>query len=141
MVFERLRKYQLKMNPLKCSFGVSAGKFLGFIIRHRRIKIDQSKIDVILKMPKLRNMHELKSLQGKLAYIRWFISNLIGRCQPFHRLMKNDIPFIWDQACRNAFENIQKYLLSPLVLQAPIPGYPLILYTTAQEHSLRVLLA
>ena len=61
-VFERLRQYQLKMNPLKCAFGVSLGKFLGFIVRHRGIEIDQSKIDVIIKMPEPRNLHELKSL-------------------------------------------------------------------------------
>ena len=32
MVFDRLRRYQLKMNPLKCPFGVTFGKFLGFIV-------------------------------------------------------------------------------------------------------------
>ena len=39
-VFERLRQFQLKMNPLKCAFGVFSGKFLGFIIPHRDIEID-----------------------------------------------------------------------------------------------------
>ena len=62
LVFKRLRRFQLKMNPLKCAFGVSSGKFLGFIVRHRGIEIDQSKIEVILKMPEPRNIHELKSL-------------------------------------------------------------------------------
>ncbi|KAA0061113.1 ty3-gypsy retrotransposon protein [Cucumis melo var. makuwa] len=47
VVFDRLRKYQLRMNPLKCAFGVTSGKFLGFIVRHRGIEIDQSKIDAI----------------------------------------------------------------------------------------------
>ena len=28
-VFERCRKYKLRMNPMKCAFGLSAGKFLG----------------------------------------------------------------------------------------------------------------
>ena len=42
-IFERLRRCQLKMNPLKCAFGVTSGKFLGFIIHHRGIEIDQSK--------------------------------------------------------------------------------------------------
>jgi hypothetical protein len=69
LVFEQLRRFQLKMNPLKCVFGVSSGKFLGFIVRHRGIEIDRSKIELILKMPEPRNIHELKSLQGKLAYI------------------------------------------------------------------------
>ena len=46
-VFNHLRKYQLKMNPRKCAFGVTSGKFLGFIVRHRGIEIDQSKIEAI----------------------------------------------------------------------------------------------
>src|ERR1051325_7397043 len=74
LVFERLRKYQLRMNPLKCAFGVTSGKFLGFIVRHHGIEIDQSKIDAIQKIPIPRNLHELRSLQGHLAYIRKFIS-------------------------------------------------------------------
>ena len=39
-VFDRLRRYQLKMNPLKCAFGVTFGKFLGFILRRRGIEIE-----------------------------------------------------------------------------------------------------
>ncbi|KAM2599740.1 hypothetical protein TB2_038112 [Malus domestica] len=41
VVFERLRKYNLKMNPLKCAFDVTSGKFLGFIVKHRGIEVDQ----------------------------------------------------------------------------------------------------
>ncbi|KAL0412259.1 UNVERIFIED_CONTAM: Transposon Tf2-12 polyprotein [Sesamum latifolium] len=59
-VFERLRRYQLKMNPSKCAFGVTSEKFLGFIVRQRGIEIEQAKIDAILRMPEPRNIHELK---------------------------------------------------------------------------------
>ncbi|KAM1666585.1 hypothetical protein ACFX2K_046163 [Malus domestica] len=141
VVFERLRKYNLKMNPLKCAFGVTSGKFLGFIVKHRGIEVDQSKIKAIQSMPEPRNLHELKSLQGWLTFIRRFISNLAGRCQPFSRLMKKDVPFVWDEACHNAFESIKKYLSSPPVLGAPVPGKPLILYIAAQESSVGALLA
>lgn len=79
-VFERLRQYKLKMNPMKCAFGVSSGKFLGFIVRYRGIEIDPDKIKAIRELPPPRNIRELRSLQGKLAYIRRFIAN---RCQPF----------------------------------------------------------
>nr|ABA94546.1 retrotransposon protein, putative, unclassified [Oryza sativa Japonica Group] len=37
-VFERTRKYGLKMNPTKCAFGVSAGQFLGFLVHERGIE-------------------------------------------------------------------------------------------------------
>ncbi|KAL0434268.1 UNVERIFIED_CONTAM: hypothetical protein Slati_2761100 [Sesamum latifolium] len=97
MVFNRLRKYNLKMNPLKCAFGVTFGKFLGFIVRHRGIEVDPAKIDAIQKMPPPRNLKELRSLKANLAFIRRFISNLTGRCQPFNHLMKKDAPFQWDE--------------------------------------------
>ncbi|KAG9450509.1 hypothetical protein H6P81_010474 [Aristolochia fimbriata] len=140
-VFKRLRRFQLKMNPLKCAFGVTSGKFQGFIVHHRGIKIDQSKIDAIQKMPEPRNVSELKSFQGHLAYIRRFISNLAGRCQPFNRLLKKDTSFEWDDSCRNAFNNIKANLTKPTVLVAPIVNKPLLLYIATQEKSVGALLA
>ncbi|KAL0453575.1 UNVERIFIED_CONTAM: Transposon Tf2-12 polyprotein [Sesamum latifolium] len=62
IVFDRLRKYNLRMNPLKCTFGVTSGKFLCFIIRHRGIEVDPAKVDAIQKMPPPRNLKELRSL-------------------------------------------------------------------------------
>jgi hypothetical protein len=38
-VFERTRRFGLKMNPKKCAFGVSAGQFLGFLVHERGIEI------------------------------------------------------------------------------------------------------
>jgi hypothetical protein len=38
--FDKMRRYGLKMNPCKCAFGVSARKFLGFIIHEHGIEID-----------------------------------------------------------------------------------------------------
>ncbi|KAG9449464.1 hypothetical protein H6P81_009429 [Aristolochia fimbriata] len=140
-VFERLRRFQLKMNPLKCAFDVTSGKFLGFIVHHRGIGIDQSKIDAIQKMPKPRNISELKSFQGHLAYIRRFISNLARRCQLFSRLMKKDTPIKWDESCQNAFNNIKAYLTKPQVLFAPIVDRLLLLYIAVQERSVGALLA
>ncbi|XP_074304433.1 uncharacterized protein LOC141639153 [Silene latifolia] len=135
-IFERLRKCQLKMNQLKCAFGVTSGKFLGFVVRHRGIEIDQTKIKAINEMPEPKTLKELRGLQGRLAYIQRFISNLAGRCQPFSHLMKKDAPFQWDEKCKHAFDSIKKYLASAPVLGAPIPGKLLILYIAAQERSL-----
>ncbi|KAA0056789.1 uncharacterized protein E5676_scaffold701G00340 [Cucumis melo var. makuwa] len=77
---------------------------------------------------------------GRLAYIRRFISNLAGRCQPFQKLMRKGENFVWDEACQNAFDIIKKNLLNPPVFGAPIPDKPLILYIVAQEKSLGAML-
>ena len=42
-VFERCRAFKLRMNPFKCAFGVSSGKFLGFLVHNRGIDIDPAK--------------------------------------------------------------------------------------------------
>ncbi|KAL0340118.1 UNVERIFIED_CONTAM: hypothetical protein Sradi_4528600 [Sesamum radiatum] len=80
IVFGCLRKYNLKMNPLKCAFSVMSGKFLDFIIPHRGIEVNPAKVDAIQKIPPPRNLKELRSLHGNLAFTRRFISNLVGRC-------------------------------------------------------------
>jgi hypothetical protein len=55
--------------------------------------------------------------------------------------MKKGVPFVRDQACQNALEDIKKYLTNPPVLRAPIKGKPQILYTTAMPTTLGALLA
>ena len=50
LAFERMKKYGLKMNPLKCAFVVSDGKFLGFIIHEEGMEIDPKKIQAIQKI-------------------------------------------------------------------------------------------
>ena len=58
------------MNPLKYALVITSENFLGFIVRHRGIEVDPSKIDAIQKMPIPKNLKELRSLQGHLAFIR-----------------------------------------------------------------------
>ena len=41
-LFERLRKFQLKFNPTKCTFGVTFEKLLGFVVTKRGIEVDPS---------------------------------------------------------------------------------------------------
>ena len=48
--FNTLRRYNIKLNPSKCAFGVASGKFLGFMVSHRRIEANPEKIKAILDM-------------------------------------------------------------------------------------------
>lgn len=92
------------MNPLKCAFGVTSDKFLGLVVRHRGIEVDLAKMKAIIELHPSTNIRELRGLQGRIAYIRRFISNISRRCEPFSKLMKKDIQFEWDEGCcQNAF--------------------------------------
>ena len=49
-MFEILRKYQMKLNPQKCAFGVGSGKFLGFMVNQRGIEANPQKIQALIDM-------------------------------------------------------------------------------------------
>src|SRR3954464_6740551 len=131
-----MRSHQLKMNPTKSFLGVSSGKFLGFMVTSKGIHLDPKKISTIRDMEPPWSLKELRGLQGKLANIRRFISNLSGCCQPFSKLTRKGVTFVWDQACQDAFDEIKHYLTTPPVLVPPTKGKPFFLYVRSIEHSL-----
>ena len=49
--FERIRQFKLRLNPKKCTFGVTSGKLLGYMVSERGIQVDPDKIRAILDMP------------------------------------------------------------------------------------------
>ena len=49
-VFELLRKHNMKLNPLKCVFGVSSGKFIGFMVTQRGIEANPIQLKTILTL-------------------------------------------------------------------------------------------
>jgi len=128
--------HQLKISLAKSFLGVANNKFLGFVMTSKGIHLDPEKVRAIKEMQPPRNLRELRGLQGRLAYIWKFISNLSGRYQPFTKLMKKGVSFIWDDTCQQAFEEIKRYLTHPLVLAAPMSGKPFLIYIQIMDHSL-----
>ena len=59
--FDTLRRYNMKLNPSKCAFGVSLGKFLGFMVSQKGIKVNPNKIQAILNMEPPKNVKEVQS--------------------------------------------------------------------------------
>ena len=66
-MFNILRKYWMKLNPLKCAFGVGSGKFLGFMVNQRGIKANPKKIKAFLEISSPKKSKEVISLAGKVA--------------------------------------------------------------------------
>jgi hypothetical protein len=76
---ERMKKYGLQMNPLKCAFGVTSGRYLGFIVHEHGIQIDPKKIESIGKIGEPVCKKDVQKLLGKINYLSHFISNLAGK--------------------------------------------------------------
>ncbi|XP_075105025.1 LOW QUALITY PROTEIN: uncharacterized protein LOC107765109 [Nicotiana tabacum] len=133
--FQRLRRYNLKLNPAKYAFGVPSGKLLGFIVSRRGIELDPSKIKAIQELLPPKNKTEVMSLLGRLNYISRFIAQLTTTCEPIFKLLKKNAAVKWTDECQEAFDKIKNYLLNPPVLVPPEPGRPLILYLTVTDNS------
>ena len=86
--FLRMRRHQLKMNPLKCAFGVNADNFLGFLVHNREIEIDKNKAKAIMQAKPPTNKKELQRLLGQINFLRRFISNVASRTKAFSPLLK-----------------------------------------------------
>ena len=70
----------MKLNPTKCSFGVSAGKFLGFIVNSRRIEANLDKIKFVLDMQPPSNTKEIQLLTERIAALSCFVSRSSDKC-------------------------------------------------------------
>ena len=84
----------MKLNPAKCAFGVSAEKFLGFIVNNRGIEANPDKIKVVLDMPPPSSIKEVQRLTGRIATLSRFVSRASDKCQPFFQVLNK--AFQWD---------------------------------------------
>ena len=62
--FTNLQRFNIKLNPKKCVFGVLKGKLLGYIVSERGIEANPKKIMAISNMGPIRNV---KGMQRRLS--------------------------------------------------------------------------
>ena len=86
--FDILRSYNMKLNPSKCAFEVTVGKFLGFMVSQRGIEVNLEKIQAILELAPPKTAKEVQSLNGKIAALNKFVSKATDKCLPFFCTLK-----------------------------------------------------
>ena len=92
-IFQILRKYKLRLNASKCSFGVGSSKFLGYMVTHRGIEVNSNQIKAINNLRSPRNPKEVQKLTGMAAALNRFISRVADRCRPFFLLINKGKDF------------------------------------------------
>jgi dsDNA-binding SOS-regulon protein len=133
--FDNLNRYELKLNPTKCSFGVSVGQLLGFLVSARGIEANLEKIQVILTIGKPTKLHDIKKLAGRVVSLSRFVARLGEKALSFYALMKkSDDKFKWTEEADTAFTQLKKVLSTLPVLVAPKEKEPLQLYIAATHQ-------
>ena len=131
--FDMLRQYNMKMNPSKCAFRVSSGKFLGFMVSHREIEANPDKIQAILDMKPAQSIKEVQSLIGRVVALNKFVSKVTDKCLPFFKVLKK--AFQWTDECQEAFQDLKTYLTTTPLLSPSMPGEELYLYLAVSPHA------
>ena len=129
--FNTLRSYNMKLNPSKCVFRVTAEKFLGFMVSQRGIEVNLENVRAIMELEPPKTVKAVQSLNGKVAALNRFISKATDKCLPFFRVLKKS--FEWTDECQKAFEDLKKYLSSPPLLSPSVPGEELYLYIAVSQ--------
>ncbi|PKA50043.1 RNA-directed DNA polymerase like [Apostasia shenzhenica] len=96
---DTLRRFNLKLNPAKCTFGAASGKFLGYLASARGIEANPDKISAVLSMPSPKMTKEVQKLAGRINSLGRFISKAGDRCSPFFRCLRNNKGGQWTDEC------------------------------------------
>ena len=134
-VFNTLRKYRLKLNASKCTFGVGSGKFLGFMVTQRGIEANPDQISAILDLKPPSTVREVQKLTEMAAALNRFISRSAEKCRPFFDLIKKGKNFYWGDQPNQAFERLKAYLATAPLLSTPVMGESLFIYLAVSEHT------
>ena len=86
--FNTLKKCQMRLNLVKCVFGVSSGKFLGFMVSQRGIEANPEKVKAILDMTSPRSVKQVQRLTGRIVALNRFVSRVIDKCLLFFKTLK-----------------------------------------------------
>ena len=94
--FDTLRPYNMKLNRNKCAFGLTVGKFLGFMVSQRGVEVNLDKIQAIILTPP-KTVKQVQSLNGKVAALKRFVLRATDKCLPFFHTLKKS--FKWTTEC------------------------------------------
>lgn len=128
-------------NPMKCAFGVTYGKFLGYLVNRQGMNVDPAKAKAVLDMPEPTSAKKLKSFLGKASYLRRFLPGLAALSAPLMELLKKKVEYKWEEVHRQAFAKIKETLANAPVMMAPIAGKELKLYLAFNDNAIGIVLA
>src|SRR4051812_38144613 len=131
----------MKLNLTKCTFGVPAGKLLGYIVSERGIEANSKKINAIMALQKPTSVKGVQRLTRCVASLSRFISRLGEKAIPLYRLLRKTEKFVWDAEADEALESLNKQLSQAPILAAPKPKESLLLYISANNQAVNAAVA
>jgi hypothetical protein len=102
--------------------------------------VDPLKVEEITQFTPSHTIQQLQSLQGKVNFLRWFVSNYANIMKGFMLLLKKRVPFLWDEAAQRSFETLKKYFVSNPLFNPLDYNQDILLYLAAFKSSIDMVL-
>lgn len=109
-VLKRLRNAGFTLNKGKCVFGVKQIEFLGHLISEKGIDVLPSRTSAITNFPTPESKESLMQLLGSLNYVSKYLPNKSHILEPLNSLLKDDVPFKWEDLQQKAFDQVKVLL-------------------------------
>ncbi|KAK1653728.1 hypothetical protein QYE76_071533 [Lolium multiflorum] len=139
-VLQRCEETNLVLNWEKCHFMVNEGIVLGHKISERGIEVDRAKVEAIEKMPYPRDVKGIRSVLGHAGFYRRFIKDFSKISKPLSNLLQKDVPFVFDDDCKEAFETLKKALTTAPVVEPPDWNLPFEIMCDASDFAVGAVL-
>ncbi|GAU46913.1 hypothetical protein TSUD_402940, partial [Trifolium subterraneum] len=139
-VFDQARKFNMRFNPEKCTFGVKAGKFLGFYLTERGIEANPDKCRAFFDYPTPKSKKSIQTLNGMLTSMARFVAKSAQHALPLFRLLRKETTFEWTEECEGALQHLKRALSEPPVLTRPVEGEKLYLYLAVASEAISAVL-
>ncbi|KAK0572810.1 hypothetical protein LWI29_037640 [Acer saccharum] len=138
--FDVLDEYGMKLNPTKCSFGVSSGKFLGYLVTQKGVEANPDQIRSIENIESPRCINDVQKLTGRVVALNRFISKSSERYLPFFNTLRKNKAFEWNVDCERALQDLKTYLKSPPLLSKPKNKETLFVYLAVSDTAVSAVL-
>ncbi|GAU32556.1 hypothetical protein TSUD_218140 [Trifolium subterraneum] len=135
-VFEQARKVNMRFNPEKCTFGIRAGKFLGFYLTEHEIEANPDKCRAFTEFPTPNDKKSIQTLNGMLIASSRFVAKSAQHTLPLFKLLRKESAFEWTEECEQALQHLKKALSEPPVLSRPEVGEVLYLYLAVASEAI-----
>ena len=112
LVLSRLREAELQMNIQKCEFNVEETVFLEVIVSELDLRMNLSKVTVIVSWITSINLKEIQSFVRFVNFYRRFIKNFSKLVKSFTQLTRKNTSFVWNNVCVQVFDNLKKQVSS-----------------------------
>ncbi|WVZ81413.1 hypothetical protein U9M48_028793 [Paspalum notatum var. saurae] len=139
-VLQRCKEVDVVLNWEKCHFMVREGIVLGHKVLERGIEVDRAKIEVIEQLPPPGNLKALRSFLGHARFYRRFIKNFSFIARSLTNLLDKDTPFVFDDACLEAFHTLKKALVIAPIIQPPDWNDPFEIMCDASDYAVGAVL-